>query len=208
MVRGVGNPCRHRSKRVREIPKHRHANLNQVQAPIRRPSTSPGNRSENRKLLAATLFLGGHSPHATPKDLEQLPLQHIHETSNHRAGRVAQTGISDSILNTAENLISVGLKAAGTRTTIKTVLSVRTTDSELFFLNTQTEPGQLRIDLSPVLGRIREVLGSAASGKQAEPGLSAASIINQLKDASSLLERGLITPAEFEQLKSRLLSGG
>ncbi len=122
--------------------------------------------------------------------------------------RATQAGINDNILSAAESLISIGLKAAGTRSVIKTMLSVRTTDSELFFLNTRTEPGQLRIDLSPVLARIREVLGSARVDSQVNSRPDAAAIISQLTNASSLLDRGLITRAEFEQLKSQLLSGG
>ncbi|MEV4313449.1 SHOCT domain-containing protein [Actinocrispum sp. NPDC049592] len=122
--------------------------------------------------------------------------------------RATQTGISDNILNAAESVISAGLKAAGTRSVVKTVLSMRTTDSELFFLHTKTEPGQLRIDLSPVLGRIREVLASTAANSPSPQGPDATSIIAQLKDASMLLEQGLLTRDEFDRLKSRLLSGG
>ena len=121
--------------------------------------------------------------------------------------RATQVGISDSFLNVADSLISAGLKAAGTRSTIKTILAVRTTDSELFFLYTATEPGQLRIDLSPVLGRIREVLASVRVARQPETSSDAASIIEQLGNAAKLLDRGLITHEEFNRLKSRLLSG-
>jgi hypothetical protein len=122
--------------------------------------------------------------------------------------RATQTGINDNILSAAESVISAGLKAAGTRSITKTVLSMRTTDSELFFLYTKTEPHQLRIDLSPALGRIREVLGSTRTNSHVNQSPDATSIINQLKDASNLLDRGLITRDEFERLKSQLLSGG
>jgi hypothetical protein len=122
--------------------------------------------------------------------------------------RATQVGISDSFLNVADSLISAGLKAAGTRSTIKTILAVRTKDSELFFLYTVTEPGQLRIDLSPVLGSIREVLASVRVDSQSEASSDAASIVEQLDKAAKLLDRGLINRDEFDRLKSRLLPGG
>lgn len=121
--------------------------------------------------------------------------------------RATQVGISDSFLNVADSLISAGLKAAGTRSTTKTILAVRTTDSELFFLYTVTEPGQLRIDLSPVLGRIREVLSSARVDNISEESPDVASIIERLGDAAKLLDRGLISREEFDRLKSQLLPG-
>ncbi|GLY43363.1 hypothetical protein Amsp01_093860 [Amycolatopsis sp. NBRC 101858] len=121
--------------------------------------------------------------------------------------KATQVGISDNFSGAVDSLVSAVLKAAGTRTTIKTVLAVRTTKSELFFLYTLTEPGQLRIDLSPVLGKIREVLTSAGDESQFKPSSDAASAIDQLSAASKLLDRGLINRAEFDQLKSRLLSG-
>ncbi|MEU7791242.1 SHOCT domain-containing protein [Amycolatopsis sp. NPDC049159] len=150
-----------------------------------------------RKLLSASIYLGGHSPHA--------------KLNKNSAYDLRFTDDSLTILNVGslKTLSSFPYRTfANFQITGAGEISVRTTDSELFFLNTQTESGQLRIDLSPVLRRISEVLNSAAPAEQAEPGPSAASVIDQLKNASGLLERGLLTPAEFEQLKSRLLSGG
>jgi hypothetical protein len=116
-----------------------------------------------------------------------------------------QLGINENIINAADGAISIGLNALGTSRNIRSFLSVQTTDSELSFLNTRTEPEQLRIDLSPAFGRIREILGSARADSESSP--DASSIIAQLKDASTLLDRGLITRAEFEWLKSRVLPG-
>ncbi|MGK3203062.1 SHOCT domain-containing protein [Amycolatopsis sp. MEPSY49] len=121
--------------------------------------------------------------------------------------KATQAGISDNFSGAVDGLVSAVLKAAGTRTTIKTILAVRTTESELFFLYTVTEPGQLRIELSPVLGRIREVLASAAGTGEVKPRPDAASIIEQLDKASNLLDRGLIDRADFDRLKARLFSG-
>ncbi|UOX87892.1 SHOCT domain-containing protein [Amycolatopsis sp. FBCC-B4732] len=152
---------------------------------------------KTRKLLGGSIYLGGHSPHV--------------QLNENSAYDLRFTDDSLTILNVG-SLRTLSSFPYRTFTNFQITgpgeISVRTTDSELFFLNTRTEPGRLRIDLSAVLGRINEVLNPAASGERAEPDPSAASIINQLKDASSLLERGLITPVEFEQLKSRLLSGG
>jgi hypothetical protein len=121
--------------------------------------------------------------------------------------RVAQPGMNENLLKVADGAISAALQAAGTRTRIKTVLYVRTADSELFFLDAGREPDQLRIDLSPALGRIREVLRSNVVAGRDGQGIEAASIISQLKDASELLARDLITRDEFDQLKARLIDG-
>jgi hypothetical protein len=119
--------------------------------------------------------------------------------------RSTQLGINENLLDAAGNAISDVLKTIGTRSSIKTVLFAQTTDSELFFLYTRTDPEQLRIDLSPVLGRIREAVSSLKVDRPSDNSPDATSIIAQLKDASMLLDRGLITQAEFEWLKSRLL---
>jgi hypothetical protein len=121
--------------------------------------------------------------------------------------RVAQPGINENILKVADGAISAALKTAGTRSEIRTVLYIRTGDSELFFLNTRSEPDQLRIDLSPAVGRIRELLQSSVVTGPGSQNLDASSVISQLKDASELLARDLITRDEFDQLKSRLIDG-
>jgi putative oligomerization/nucleic acid binding protein len=119
--------------------------------------------------------------------------------------RNTQPGISGDVLNGAVN---VAVEVTKNRSKIKTILFAQTTDSELFFLYTKTTPDQLRIDLSPTLGRIRKTLASARINRQSEDGPDATSIVKQLMDASLLLDRGLITRDEFEQLKAQLLSSG
>lgn len=119
--------------------------------------------------------------------------------------RLAQPGMNQSILNAEGAAISAVLKHLGTRTKIKTILFIQATGSELFFLNTRTEPSQLRIDLSRPLGEIRSVLSSSADDEKVSQDPKASLAINELYKAASLLDRGLITREDFNQLKSRLI---
>jgi hypothetical protein len=121
---------------------------------------------------------------------------------------IAQPGVNSSIKNVETAAINAVVKRVGTRTKIKTVLYMQTRDSELFFLSTEVEPDQLRIDLSPALGRLREALKSADSLEQNGSSVEVPSVITQLKDAADLVDRGFMTREEFNQLKSRLLSPG
>jgi hypothetical protein len=87
------------------------------------------------------------------------------------------------------------------------VLVVKTADSELFFLDSRTEPFQLRIDLSPVYSRIEEVGNSTSVDRHDDRSRSSDSLTSQLEKAEDLLKRGVITRADFEQLKYRILFG-
>lgn len=120
--------------------------------------------------------------------------------------RFAQPNSNENLLAAESSAVSAVLKAAGTRSKIQTVLFIQTVDSELFFLSAETEPDQLRINLSRGLGRIREVLGSTAVDQQAKQNKDFSSAISELDKAVALLDRGLLTREEFQQLKSRLIA--
>jgi hypothetical protein len=121
---------------------------------------------------------------------------------------LAQPGVNSNIKDAERGVINAVLNRIGTRTKIKTVVYVQTRNSELFFLNTEVEPDQLRIDLSHALGRIREVLSSASPSLRSDNAGDTASVIAQLKHLADLLDRGVITRDEFNQLKSELLNSG
>jgi hypothetical protein len=123
------------------------------------------------------------------------------------AVRAIQPGVNANLLAAEGEAISAALNTAGTHTKIQTVLFMQTADSELFFLCGNIKPDELRIHLSPAFGRIREILGPAEIVRQndADPGNS--SVVSELDKAATLLDRGLITREEFDQLKARLITG-
>jgi hypothetical protein len=108
----------------------------------------------------------------------------------------------------AEGMAIAGvLNALTTRTTITTVLRVQARAAEMFLLDNAIAPDQLRIELSPALGILREA-GSARPG--ATPGSrapDAPSVATELVKLASLLESGLLSREEFDALKTRLIAG-
>jgi hypothetical protein len=98
--------------------------------------------------------------------------------------------------------VAAVLNALTTKTKITTVIRVRAAACELFLLWTQTPPEQLRIELSQPLGAIRAARAAAAVSPA-----STASVVTELAKAAELLQAGLLTREEFDQLKARLLNG-
>lgn len=94
------------------------------------------------------------------------------------------------------------LNALTTKTRITTIIRVQAAACELFLLWTQAPPEQLRIELSQPLGAIRAARAAAAHSPA-----SPASAIGELSKAAELLQAGLLTREEFDQLKARLLHG-
>jgi hypothetical protein len=103
--------------------------------------------------------------------------------------------------------IAAVLNALTTRTRIKTVLRIQAGASEVFFLNTETEPEQLRIQLSRALGAIREIHSANTSSSPARTPSGVVSLVDELSRLSSLLENGLLTREEFDTLKAQLMAG-
>jgi hypothetical protein len=102
--------------------------------------------------------------------------------------------------------VAAVLNALTTRTRIKTVIRVQATSAELFFLHTRTEPERLRIELSRAIGAVRETQTSGPSAGQPEQSSSSGSLVDELTKLGSLLERGLLSREEFDQLKARLIA--
>jgi Short C-terminal domain len=99
-----------------------------------------------------------------------------------------------------------GLMVAYGSTRIKTFVRIQTADSELFFLHTTLLPEDLRIHLSRGIGAVRAAQASAISSgdKQRQPG--PVSLVDELSRLAGLLDSGLLTRDEFDQLKARLLA--
>ena len=91
-------------------------------------------------------------------------------------------------------------------TSIQTIIRVRTSDSDLYFQNDTTAPHILKIALSRQLAAIREAHAPhAETGADQAP--AATSVVAELKELASMLEAGLLTREEFDQMKKRLLDG-
>jgi hypothetical protein len=100
------------------------------------------------------------------------------------------------------------LNTLTTRTSITTIVRIQGTSCELFLLHTRSTPEQLRIQMSRALGAIRAIRAAAAHSTQADnrpP--SPASPVQELTKLANMLQAGLLTREEFEQLKAKLLQG-
>lgn len=91
------------------------------------------------------------------------------------------------------------LNALTIKTKITTIIRVQAAACELFLLWTRTTPEHLRIELSQPLGAIRAARAAAP--------VSSASPMAELSKAADMLETGLLTREEFEQVKAMLLHG-
>jgi hypothetical protein len=100
-----------------------------------------------------------------------------------------------------------GALVAYSSTRIKTFVRIQTADSELFFLHTVLLPDDLRIHLSRGIGAVREAQVSASGSADNGSQLGSASLVNELSRLAGLLDTGLLTRAEFDQLKAKLIAG-
>jgi hypothetical protein len=100
-----------------------------------------------------------------------------------------------------------GAVAASASTRIKTFVQIQTADSELFFLHTVLPPDELRIHLARGIGAVRQAQDPAASPDDTQPRIDAAAVVTELSRLAGLLDAGLLTRPEFDQLKARLLAG-
>jgi hypothetical protein len=98
------------------------------------------------------------------------------------------------------------LNALTTRITIRSVLHIQAAAGELFFLHTKMVPQDLRIFLSRAIVAIRNAEVSA-DVKESEVQVSSVSRLDELERLAKLLEDGLLTREEFDQLKAKLIAG-
>ena len=99
-------------------------------------------------------------------------------------------------------LTASALNAMTSSTSIDTVIHLQVPSGELFLHYDQQTPEVLRRTLSPVFTRLRQEQPSDSSQGDASP----AGVVDQLHKLADLLDRGLLTPEEFAQLKADLLS--
>ena len=98
------------------------------------------------------------------------------------------------------------LNALTSRTSIKTVLRIQGTDFELFLLHTRVPPERLRIELSRPLAAIRSVRASeAARSVQDQAPANPVLPVEELSKLADMLEKGLLTRAEFDLMKAKLM---
>jgi hypothetical protein len=100
-----------------------------------------------------------------------------------------------------------GAVAAVSSTRVKTFVRIQTADSELFFLHTVLPPDELRIHLARGIGAVRQARELAAGPDDIDPRADAAPVVTELSRLAGLLEAGLLTRPEFDQLKAMLLAG-
>jgi len=102
--------------------------------------------------------------------------------------------------------IAAVLNRLTARTSIKTVVRIQGTGCELFLLYTKATPDQLRIEMSRTLGTIRSARAAeVAGGAQQEARAASPSPVEELTKLADLLEKGLLTREEFDQMKAKLL---
>jgi len=94
-------------------------------------------------------------------------------------------------------LFAAVLNAATTKTSIQTVVFVKSLRGEVVFLSATKTPQDLRILLSPVFGRL------AATGAHQRP--PSASLASELARLADLHASGALTDSEFQQAKSAVL---
>jgi hypothetical protein len=115
-------------------------------------------------------------------------------------GRVDRWSTGEQTLITAAFGLTGALVAfSGMR--VKTFVRVQTADGELFFLHTTLLPEDLRILLSRGISAIRETRASLANAGDA------GSLVDELTRLAALLDKGLLTRDEFDQVKARLIAG-
>ena len=98
-----------------------------------------------------------------------------------------------------------GALVAYGNTRIKTFVRVQSSDSELFFLHTALLPDDLRIHLSRGIGAVREAQATTTM-EDDERRPASASLVDELSRLAGLLDSGLLTREEFDQLKAKLIS--
>jgi hypothetical protein len=102
-------------------------------------------------------------------------------------------------------LIATALNALTTRRSIKTIICLQTVDSELFLSNAPQTPDELRVSLSSVFTELRMREARKRTERSSQDGNAVDASVDRLVELASMVDRGLITEAEFQSLKAKLL---
>jgi hypothetical protein len=100
----------------------------------------------------------------------------------------------------------LGALGGSASTRVESIIRIRASDADLYFLNTEKDPDALRIELAAALTAIDTARGGPrddANGSAVQP---SASIPDQLGKLASLLDQGTITRDEFDHLKAKLIA--
>jgi hypothetical protein len=169
------------------------------------PGLDGGSRIDVRFLAGRVVFAAPGSPRVLAEfsypDVAAVEISHA-RARRWTPGQQAALGFAFGL--------EIGMMASQA-TRIKTVVRFETGDCELFLVDEQTQPDELRMRLSPALWAIREARETAgrpglADGAAAGAG-DPASVVDQLAKLAGLLESGLLTREEFDRLKGGLLEG-
>jgi hypothetical protein len=169
------------------------------------PGLDDGSRIDVRFLAGRVVFAAPGSPRVLAEfsypDVAAVEISHA-RARRWTPGQQAAMGLAFGL--------DIGMMASQA-TRIKTVVRFETGDCELFVVDEQTQPDELRMRLSPALWAIREAREAAGRpGPEDAPAAAASgagSVVDQLAKLAGLLESGLLTRAEFDRLKAALLAG-
>jgi hypothetical protein len=100
-------------------------------------------------------------------------------------------------------LIATALNLLTKRTSIDTLICIQTTTAELFLHHSEATPDSLRIRLSQVFTVLRRQ--HARPRESGHGGDAQMGAVEQLTSLATMLERGLITNEEFQNLKADVL---
>ena len=113
------------------------------------------------------------------------------------------------IAGAAEGMLAAAALNALTKrkkTSITTLIVLKTTTSEVVFLNQRVTPEKLQLDLTPAFLRLRMAHAAAAEAPALPPasGVPADPVV-RLRELAALVKEGIITDQEFQDAKKRIL---
>jgi hypothetical protein len=98
-------------------------------------------------------------------------------------------------------LIATALNMLTTRTKINTAICLQTRTTELFLHHGDVTPDALRVRLSPVFTMLRQRQGAESRNRDD----ATDHLVDRIAKLAELLDRGLISQAEFQKLKADAL---
>lgn len=104
-------------------------------------------------------------------------------------------------------LIATALNLLTTRSTVTTVVCLRIPDGELFMQTSSATPDALRIRLSPVFTRLRQIEAANTRRLTSAAQSGPIDIADQLSRLADLRQRGMLTDQEYTAAKQKVLEG-
>lgn len=190
--------------------------------------------AETINYLPAVIFLGGHTPgvelmaggaydlrflddrlaiiacrHVDP--LIEIPYTEVEAVNIGGAGLIKSgggfIGGGFGVGAVAGIATAAVLNSMTTKFAVETLVQIQAGHREVFLLHTVLDPDKLRIELSSSFAAIRhERTSQSVMLGYREAGQQSSSKIDALDKLASLLERGLLTRDEFDNLKAKLIT--